>query len=141
MKANRLMIFFLSLIVCVYAYGQVPQPTGSFAIDRVLIVSTGSIANGQTVSAAIQVKGYSLVGIQLPAAFTGTALTFQVSLDGTTYQLLKSTTSGSSLSYTVAQGTYVAIDPTPFYGARYIKIVSGTAEGAARTLALALKGI
>ena len=102
---------------------------------------TAAIANGQTVSAAVTLKGFSLVGILLPATFTGTTLTFQVSFDCSTYVVLKSTTSGSSLSYTVAQNTYAAIDPVPFYGVNCLKIVSGSAEGGARTLTLSVKGI
>lgn len=98
------------------------------------------IANGGTVSAALQLQGLVLCGIQLPAAFTGTTLTFQASVDGTTFQPVKSTASGTALSYTVAQGTYVAIDPKDFQGINYLKVVSGTAEGAARTLNLAVRG-
>lgn len=100
------------------------------------------IANGQQESAAIDCGGMALCGILLPAAFTGTALTFEVSdaIDGT-FVPLKSTTSGSALSYTVAQGTYAAIDPKDFQGVRFLKVKSGTAEGGARTLKLALKGL
>jgi hypothetical protein len=99
------------------------------------------ILNTAQESAAINLAGLSLVGIILPAAFTGTALTFEVSdsLAGT-YVVLKSSTSGTSLSYTVAQGTYAAIDPKDFYGVQFLKIKSGSAEGADRTLLLSLKG-
>jgi hypothetical protein len=100
-----------------------------------------AIASGQTASAVIDAKGFSLVGVLLPAAFTGTSLTFQASVDGTNFFAVNSTTSGSSLSYTVAQGNYYAIDPTPFYGIRYLKIVSGSSEAANRVLTVALKGI
>lgn len=99
------------------------------------------VASGGATSAVIDMKGFSLVGVLLPATFTGTTLTFTVSVDGTNFFALKSTTSGTALSYTVVQGTYAAIDPFPFYGVRYLKIVSGSTEGANRTLTLALKGI
>lgn len=99
------------------------------------------IASSGTASAAIDLAGFTLCGILLPAAFTGTALTFQVSSAiGGTYVALKSTTSGTSLSYTVAQGTYAAIDPKDFQGVRFLKVVSGSTEGAARTLKLATRG-
>ncbi len=99
------------------------------------------IANTAQESEAINCGGMTLVGIMLPAAFTGTALTFEVSstLAGT-YVALKSTTSGTALSYTVAQGTYCAIDPKDFHGVQFLKIKSGSAEGAARTLICSLKG-
>ncbi len=98
------------------------------------------IALNGTVSAAIHLGGLVPCGILLPAAFTGVALTFQASVDGITYVVLKSTTSGTSLSYTVAQGTFCAVDPKDFYGVNYLKIVSGSSEGAARTLNVALRG-
>lgn len=115
-------------------------PTQALPVQKVLVIASASIANGQTVSAAIPTQALSLVGIQLPAAFTGTTITFQGSVDGSTYQVVKSTTSGTSLSYTVAQGTYVAIDPTPFYGLAYIKLVSGSSEAAGRSFFVTLKG-
>ncbi len=101
-----------------------------------------TIAISQTKSAAIDMKGMCLVGIKLPAAFTGTALTFEMcdTVDGT-YVAVKNTTSGTALSYTVAQGTYAAIDPKDFQGIRFLKIVSGSTEAAARTLTVALKGL
>lgn len=100
-----------------------------------------TIANGQTVSGAIALGGLTLCGIILPAAFTGTAISFQMSdaIDGT-FVAVKSTTSGTALSYTVAQNTYCAIDPRDFQGIAFLKIVSGTAEGGARTLGCAVKG-
>lgn len=100
-----------------------------------------TIASGLQESAAIDMAGFTLCGILLPAAFTGTALTFEVSdsLTGT-FVPLKSTTSGSALSYTVAQATFAAIDPKDFQGVQFLKIKSGTAEGAARALTLYAKG-
>lgn len=133
------------LLMCLVIFGTATfalnVPGKAVPIEKYLVVAAATIANGQTVSAAIPTTGLSLVGIQLPAAFTGTTITFQGSVDGTTYQVVKSTTSGTSLSYTVAQGTYVAVDPTPFYGLQFIKLVSGSAEGGARTFSVALKGL
>lgn len=98
------------------------------------------IASGQTVSAALDCGGFSLVGLVIPAAFTGTAITFQVSADGVTYQPLYDS-SNTVVSITVAQGRSYALAPTNFQGAAFLKIVSGTAEGAARTIVCSLKGI
>jgi len=99
------------------------------------------IANGQTDSDALDTGGMALCGIFIPAAFTGTALTFKAatSLAGT-YVPVKNTLSGTLISYTVAPGQFNAIDPKDFQGIRFLKVVSGTSEGAARTLTLALKG-
>ena len=125
----------LMISVPAYAYQQV------YNVQKVVVATTATIAISTTTSAAIQMQGLSLVGIQLPAAFTGTALTFQVSVDGVTYQPLYTSTSGTALSYTVAAGHYVAINPQDFYGANYIKIISGSSEAAARTLSVILKGL
>lgn len=100
-----------------------------------------TIANGATTSAAINTGGMALVGIKIPAAFTGTAITFTVcdTIDGT-YVPLKVTTSGTALSYTVAASGYYAIDPVNFQGVQFFKIVSGSAESGARTIVYSLKG-
>ena len=144
---DKICMAFLTALVCCYAFlphleAQQLQPKNAMnGYQGNFIVSSAAIASGQTASAVVQLKGYSLVGVQLPAAFTGTTLTFQVSSDGVTFVALKSTTSGTALSYTVAQGTYAAIDPVAFYGVNYLKIVSGSSEGANRVLAISLKGI
>lgn len=99
-----------------------------------------AIANGQQESASIPCGGFVLCGILLPAAFTGTALTFEASVDNISFFPVKSTTGGTTLTYTVAQGNYYAIDPKDFQGINFLKIKSGSAEGAARTLVVSLKG-
>lgn len=99
------------------------------------------IAISETKSAAVDLGGFTLCGIILPV-MTGTALSFEVSdaIDGT-FVPLKSTTSGTTLSYTTASSTYAAIDPKDFQGVRFLKVVSGSTELAARTLKLAVKGL
>lgn len=131
-------LMILSLMMCIrpaHAYQAV------FQTQKVVVSSVTTIAISTSTSAAIQMQGLNLVGIQLPAAFTGTAITFTVSVDGVTYQPLYTSTSGTALSYTVAQGHYVAINPQDFYGANYIKIISGSSEAAARTFSVILKGL
>lgn len=149
MKLVKKLTFENAIVACILALlctigaSQVyalNSPSKALPVQAVLVTAAASIANGQTVSAAIPTKGLTLVGVQLPAAFTGVAMTFQGSVDGTTYQPVYSTISGTALSYTVAQGHYVAVDPVPFYGLAYIKLVSGTAEGGARSFSVALKG-
>ncbi len=44
-----------------------------------------TIANGASLSAAIDRKGLDPLGFVMPAAFTGTSLTFQTSEDGSSY--------------------------------------------------------
>ncbi len=92
-------------------------------------------------SAAINLGGMALVGLILPAAFTGTSLTFTVcdTLAGTYMPLYDS--SNSLVSMTVAQGRAYAVDPSNFQGINFMKIVSGSTEGAARTIICSTKGL
>ena len=99
--------------------------------------TTLTIANGQTVSDALYVDEFAAFGLVMPAAFTGTTLTFQVSADDTTYQALYD-------RYNVAVSMTVAVDrhydlPTELASWHSFKLVSGSAEGAARSLVVACK--
>jgi len=94
---------------------------------------TATFASGATTATELDLGGTMIVGIQLPATFTGTALTFSAATtSGGTSQLVKDG-AGNSISKTVAQGQYIAIDPTLFKGIRFVKIISGSTEAAART--------
>jgi hypothetical protein len=93
-----------------------------------------TIASGQTKSAAIDLGDNTLVGLIIPAAFTGIAVTFEASDDiAGTYYAVKGS-DGTSISYTVAAGTYVMIQPAVLAGVRNIKVVSGSSEGADRVI-------
>ena len=109
-------------------------PVGSARVQSVVIPAAS------TTSEVIVSGGMSLVGIALPAIFTGTALTFSVcdTVDGTFLPL--HTTSGQ-LSITVAQNRYYAIPQDNFRGVRFFRIISGSTEAAARTLTISLKGL
>lgn len=105
-----------------------------------LIQTSPIIANTATETNAIATSGLSLVGILMPAAFTGTALTFEAcaTVDGTYVPVYNS---AGAVSYTVAASQYIAIDPKDFYGIMFLKIKSGSTEAAARTLVCSMKGI
>jgi len=99
---------------------------------------TLTIAAGATLSDAFDSRNCEQSGIVIPAAFTGIAITFQVSADGGTYQALYDTTN-TLVSVTVAAGRSYdlpgALDAWPFW-----KVVSGAAELAARALVVVGKG-
>ena len=99
------------------------------------------ISSGGATSAAVDLRGTTLTGIYLPATFTGTALTFSAStsLDGTYLPVYDG--AGSAISKTVAQGQYIKISPVDFAGIQYLKIISGSTEGADRTLTLAIRPV
>lgn len=97
-----------------------------------------SIANGATVSSSIDLQGLGLLQIMMPAAFTGTTITFQSSLDDVTYQACYNT-AGSALSCTVAASRNILMSPGDLVGIRFLKLVSGSAEGGARTINLQVR--
>lgn len=105
-----------------------------------LILSPVTIPISTTTSGVITTNGMSLVGIYMPATFTGTSITFTACATlGGTYSPMNN--KSGPVSYTVAANEYIAIDPTDFYGVEFFKIVSGSTEGAARVLNCSMKGI
>src|SRR5574343_182709 len=105
------------------------------------VTATITVATSTTVSAAVDLAGCVLVGIQMPATFTGTALTFQAATTLTgTYQAVYGT-GGSAVSYTVANSRFIAVDPAALMGVRFLKVVSGSAEGANRDIELIVRPI
>jgi len=99
------------------------------------------IANAATVSAAVELGSATVVGVYIPASFTGTAITFQSAptLAGT-YSPIKDG-AGAAVSKTVAAGDYVYLDPTIFAGVGFIKVVSGSSEAAERTITVAARTV
>lgn len=101
---------------------------------------TVSIANGAQLSSALNCGGMSLVGIVMPAAFTGTAITFLGSADNSTFVDVYNT-AGTQISATVGTSQYVALSPSDLTSIQYLKLKSGSAEGAARTITCVLRAI
>lgn len=98
-----------------------------------------TIANGQTTSSAVEGRSVSAFGLQMPAAFTGTTITFTVSADGgTTYQTLYDITN-TIVQMTVAASRSYDL-PGELTAWSQWKIVSGSSEGSARTLIVIGKG-
>jgi len=105
-----------------------------------VVYPTAVIAASGTTSNYIQTNGMSLVGCQMPSTFTGSTITFTVApTGGATYVPLYN--SSGQVSYSVSQGRFIAINPQDFYGVQFFKIVSGSTEGSARSLACSMKGI
>lgn len=99
-----------------------------------------TIANGQSLSDAIDLGGLRLVSIVMPSAWTAANLTFQVSHDGTTYNNLYDA-GGSEVTTTAAASRYIYLDPAFWSGIRFLKVRSGTsgaavAQGAERLVTL-----
>lgn len=98
-----------------------------------------TIANGASLSDAVNMHSGRLFAIHMPAAWTTADLTFQGSYnDGETYLDLYDET-GAEVTVTAAAARYILIDPNKWFGLRNIKIRSGTSgsavnQGAERVL-------
>jgi hypothetical protein len=95
-----------------------------------LLKTTGqvTIANGQSLSNAIDLGAKVLSGILIPAAWTAAGLSFQASDDlGVTWQNLYDAT-GSEVTITsaaVTAGRRISLDPSLFVGIDFLKVRSG----------------
>lgn len=91
---------------------------------------TATIANGASLSGAVNISNRNMFGILMPSAWTAAALTFQGSLDGTNFYDLYDDT-GTEISFSVAASRYVLVSwPAKFFGLKKLKIRSGTSASA-----------
>lgn len=112
--------------------------------DRGVVNLTATIANGASLSGAVDLKGYGLLAIQMPAAWTAADLTFQASADGGTAFADVYDDNGAEVQKPAAANRYILVNQPLPYGVDRIKIRSGTSgtpvnQGAARTLTLLLR--
>ena len=92
---------------------------------------TWTIANGETTSNAINKQHLDLCGCLLPT-LTGSAVSFLVSLDGVNYETLS--WEGAEVSFDKSGGNALMWDPLKFRRWPWVKIVSGSSEGAERSI-------
>lgn len=110
-------------------------------MPRVAIaVLTATIASGQTVSGAVALPSATMSGLILPAAFTGTSISFQVSVDGSAYVALYDS-SNALETVTVTQARAYSLNPTVFAGWPYAKLVSNAAEGGSRAITVVTRPV
>ena len=88
-------------------------------------------------SLGVKAEGMLLCGIQFPAAMTGTAVTFDFSLNNSSWVDVKET-DGTEVSYTVSAGDVVRVDPSgwAFAGNGYLRVSSNGTEAADREIIL-----
>jgi hypothetical protein len=96
------------------------------------------IANGASLSAAVEIGKTWVTGLILPAAWTAASLTFQGSVDGTNFYNLYDT-DGTEVTSQAAVDRFVRLDSADWSKFSHIKIRSGTSgtpvnQGAARTI-------
>lgn len=99
-----------------------------------------TIANGQTTSDIIDCLGKSIVGLIMPAAFTGTTITIKSSFDGTTFNDAYDIF-GNQLTIQVGISRHIHLACGDFIAAKYIKLVSSSLEGAEREMNVILMGV
>lgn len=103
-----------------------------------------TILSGATQSNAIDIPDdYGVVGVHMPAAFTGTSLTIQVAptLTGTYGAAQSSNTATTAHSIAVTAGQYAPITENIAIvaGWRFLKLTSNGAEAADRVIKLAIR--
>jgi len=111
-------------------------------MDKHPVTQTANIASGGTTSQALRLGGKMVVGLIMPAAFTGVAITFTVcDTVGGSYvpcydsdNNAVSVTVAASRAYGLSGAEADALAPFP-----YVKLVSGSAEGAARAVLVLMK--
>jgi len=88
-------------------------------------------------SVGVKTDGMLLCGIQFPATMTGSAVTFDFSLDNSTWVDVKET-DATDTSYTVSAGDVLRVDPSgwAFASNGYIRVTSDGTEASDRSIIL-----
>ena len=88
-------------------------------------------------SLGVKTDGMLLCGVQFPAAMTGSNITFDFSMDNSTFVDVKET-DGTDVSYTVSAGDIVRVDPSgwAFASNGCIRVTSDGNEAADRKIIL-----
>ncbi len=101
-----------------------------------MATNTVTIASGGNTTPTLSMEPNQVpLAIEMPAAFTGTALTFKASssADIAPTPLYNE---GTLYSVTVAQGRYVALNPAVFASVRHLQVVSNVNETPGRNLVI-----
>jgi hypothetical protein len=94
-----------------------------------------TIASGATLSSVALMNGSPLVGVDC-SALTSVAFTLLNSIDGgLSYRAVEDSITGNPISMVVEANRYHHVNP-PIRGLDMVRIVAGTAEGAARSVIL-----
>lgn len=107
--------------------------------------TTVTIANNQSLSPTVDLSGWTLVGIGMPATWTTAGLTLQASTNNSTWKDVYDAT-GTEVTIQADASQFILLNPQNYFGLRYLKIRSGTSgtpvnQGAARTITLILRAI
>ena len=106
--------------------------------------ATAAIAASATTSGAIDLYGLQMVALGMPTYWTAGVLTFNVSIDGSTY--LRMYKNGAEYFETVTASQFIVLTPADFAGVRYVQLRSGTyatpvTQTAARSIELVVRSV
>lgn len=112
--------------------GQTGLPESTALGEPVIAVAgratvAATIADTASLSGAVDLGGYSLVGLVTPAGWATAVITFQVSVDNATWLEYEDVNGTAVTIPSTAASKYRAIDASDFVGIRYLKVRSGTA--------------
>ena len=106
---------------------------------------TVTISSGGSLSPEVGLGEKTLVGILMPAGWDAASITFQATPDDVNFGELYNS-GGTEVTFTVAAGQFIAVDPTLWRGITGIKVRSGTSaspvnQTANRTLTLITRSV
>jgi hypothetical protein len=106
------------------------------AMSGPFAVLSATIANSGTTSDAVDLFKFRPIAIQFPASMTGTAMTFTGATENSddTFLAIYDTGGSSAYSITIGSSRIVPINERVLWCARYLKLVSGSAESGAKTI-------
>lgn len=94
---------------------------------------TVTILSGQTDSDAIDLQGHTIIGVRMPAAFTGASITLlEAKLTTDTFSPINP--SGAGATYIVTPSQTIGIPANNASCANCLKVRSSSAEGADRSI-------
>ena len=94
--------------------------------------ATATVASTETVSGAVDTRGYDAFGVVVPSTFDGTEISFQVSADNSTFQALYDIT-GQLVTMPVAASRSYDL-PGELTAWPYFKIVCATPQASTSTV-------
>jgi hypothetical protein len=104
------------------------------------LIKTATIADGASVSGEVLLEGTTITHMLIPASFEGTTVTFEVTLNGTTWYDLYNT-NGVQVSITVASSQATILKPSDFVGILGFRITSGSAQTGAAVVQFVGRGL
>lgn len=112
--------------------------------DSLPLTQTATIANGASLSGAVDMGGKTLLSLEMPSGWTAANISFDVSNDNSSY--VACYLEGTEYTFPTGASRGHSLNPAAFAGWRYVKVrsgISGTtvAQGASRDIKLYMKAV